>query len=155
MAVAAVILAVAGISVMVGLSTGKEPEIDRADAADEAPVSLGRDIYRGECASCHGARLEGQPDWRSRLPDGGLPAPPHDETGHTWHHGDRQLFEVTKYGGARWAPPGFVSHMPGFGEKLSDREIWAALAFIKSTWPDHVRARQAAIDERMRVQQGR
>ena len=55
-------------------------------AAD--PASL----YAENCASCHGAKLEGQPDWRSPGPDGVMPAPPHDRTGHTWHHGDGMLF---------------------------------------------------------------
>ena len=27
-----------------------------------------------------------------------LPAPPHNETGHTWHHPDEMLFAITKYG---------------------------------------------------------
>ena len=41
--------------------------------------------YQEYCASCHGVNLEGQANWRSRNQDGTLPAPPHDETGHTWH----------------------------------------------------------------------
>ena len=34
----------------------------------------------------------------------------------------------------KYAPPGYESDMPAFGGKLSDEEIWAALAFIKSHW---------------------
>ena len=87
-------------------------------------------------------------NWRQPLPEGGLPAPPHDVTGHTWHHADRQLFEITKFGGQAKAPPGFRSNMPGFGGKLSDADIWAVLSYIKSRWPAGVRERQAAINER-------
>ena len=52
--------------------------------------------YQEYCASCHGVNLEGQSNWRSRNEDGTLPAPPHDETGHTWHHETEMLFEYTK-----------------------------------------------------------
>ncbi|MCY4361382.1 MAG: c-type cytochrome, partial [Gammaproteobacteria bacterium] len=46
-------------------------------------VSAGQTLYQEQCAACHGANLEGQPNWRSANDDGTLPAPPHDETGHT------------------------------------------------------------------------
>ena len=107
----------------------------RADAGDPARVARGEQLYAQQCAACHGANLEGQPNWRSRLPNGRLPAPPHDETGHTWHHPDRMLFALTKQGVAPpYAPAGYESDMPAFGGKLSDDEIWAVLAFIKSRW---------------------
>lgn len=120
----------------------------RADPNDHEQVSAGSQLYATACASCHGKTLEGQPSWMSRLADGGLPAPPHDETGHTWHHPNHVLFEITKFGGAAYAPAGFVSHMPGFRDSLSDEQIWAILAYIKSRWPPHIRARQAEIDRR-------
>ena len=34
--------------------------------------------------------------------------------------------------------------MPAFGGRLGDADIWAVLAFIKSTWPPEIRAAQAA-----------
>jgi len=74
------------------------PSAGRADADDARQVALGASVYRDHCASCHGANLEGQPDWKSRKPDGRFPAPPHDETGHTWHHPDETLFDLTKLG---------------------------------------------------------
>lgn len=110
-----------------------------ADPDDAELVRLGRDVYDAQCASCHGAALEGEPDWRTRNPDGTLPAPPHDETGHTWHHPDQQLFDITKYGVEKFAPEGYTSNMPAFQDVLSDREIIAVLAYIKSTWPPEVR----------------
>ena len=60
------------------------------------------------------------------------------------------LFDYTKKGGTGMAPPGFNSAMPGFGEDLKDREIWAVLAFIKSRWPREVLARQRQITARSR-----
>ncbi len=118
--------------------------------ADSGEMARGAALYRQHCASCHGVGLEGQPDWRSRLPTGRLPAPPHDESGHTWHHPDRVLFEITKRGLAPFAPPGYESDMPAYGETLGDAEIRAVLNFIKRSWPDAIRSRQAEIDRRSR-----
>jgi mono/diheme cytochrome c family protein len=122
----------------------------RADANDTAQVALGKAVYVANCASCHGADLEGQPDWRVRKADGRLPAPPHDASGHTWHHPDSVLFSITKDGLAEHAPPGYKTDMPAFGDVLTDEEIWAALAYIKSRWPAETRARQEAISKRAR-----
>jgi hypothetical protein len=109
-------------------------------------VSRGRSIYADYCASCHGKNLEGQPNWRRRNSDGTLPAPPHDANGHTWHHPDQLLFDYTKKGGQKLAPEGFKSAMPGFSNDLNDGDIWAVLSFIKSRWPDDVRARQLSLN---------
>lgn len=72
-----------------------------------------------------------------------MPAPPHDSSGHTWHHRDEQLFRITKEGPAA-TMPGYESDMPGFGAILSDAEIRAVLDYIKGTWPERQRALQAA-----------
>lgn len=126
------------------------PPADGADPGDVAQVSRGRAIYAAECASCHGADLEGQPDWRVRLPTGRLPAPPHDASGHTWHHPDKALFAITRDGVAALAPKGYESDMPAFGPKLSDAEIWAVIAYIKSRWPAEIRERQARLSQQAR-----
>ena len=105
---------------------------------DPAVVADGRRVYADHCAACHGANLEGQPDWRIADADGFLPAPPHDATGHTWHHPDTLLFEITKYGTEAVVGGGYRSNMAGFGDMLSDAEIIAVLAYIKSTWPPRV-----------------
>ena len=112
-------------------------EIDDPRAEpDSAPrLELGRAVYQTHCASCHGEKLQGQPDWRRRLPNGRLPAPPHDDSGHTWHHPDAQLYLMIT-GGMKppVAPPDYESDMPAFGNKLSDEQVWAVLAWIKSHW---------------------
>ena len=115
-------------------------------AGCEAKVDLaqGEKLYARECASCHGANLEGQPDWRKRLPNGRFPAPPHDASGHTWHHPDEVLFGITKHGLVPpYAPAGYESDMPAFGGKLSDPEIRAVLAYIESRWSPEVRKQRA------------
>ncbi len=96
-----------------------------ADADDPELVALGERVYAEQCAACHGVNLEGQADWRKPLATGGFPAPPHDAKGHTWHHPDAVLFEMTRSGGQASAPAGF-----------------------KSTWPARIRARQQQINDR-------
>jgi mono/diheme cytochrome c family protein len=73
-----------------------------------------------------------------------MPAPPHDDTGHTWHHSDRQLFTITKRGVSAIVP-GYDSNMPAFEGVLTDAEIVAVLAYIKSTWPERERSFQAEV----------
>lgn len=112
-------------------------------------VALGSEVYASNCASCHGADLEGQPDWRRPGPDGRLPAPPHDETGHTWHHDGDTLFRLTKHGvGALIGDPDYATDMPIYDGVLSDEQIIAVLSYIKSTWPDEVRAAHDGVEAR-------
>lgn len=144
LAAGAMIAALAGAALLIH-SPDRIPAIPGSD--DAATVALGARLYAAHCASCHGATLEGQADWRQRKADGRLPAPPHDASGHTWHHSDEVLFRITRDGMGPFAPPGYQSDMPGFGNVLSTDEIAAVLAFIKSTWPADTRRRQAAIGQ--------
>ncbi|MCA0872713.1 cytochrome c [Seohaeicola saemankumensis] len=105
---------------------------------DAATVALGQQVYAGHCAACHGAALQGQPDWRQADADGYLPAPPHDATGHTWHHADRQLVAITRLGTEQLVGGGYKSRMAGYADVLSEAEIIAVLAYIKSTWPPEI-----------------
>ena len=111
--------------------------------AAQSDVRMGERLYQENCASCHGANLEGQLDWRSRLPNGRLPAPPHDASGHTWHHPDRVLFDIVKRGPAAIVGAGYESDMPGYEGVLTDDEITSIVDYIKSTWPDKERAFQS------------
>ena len=146
----AVFVAAAGLFWLFGGSESGQGNNEKAgvDPEDKELVALGQTVYAGNCASCHGAKLEGQPDWRSRNADGTLKAPPHDETGHTWHHPDIDMFRYTKQGGQALAPKGFKSAMPGFGDTLSDREIWAVLSYIHTFWPAKIRERQRSLNAR-------
>lgn len=124
----------------IGLDRGgpSEPSAERLDR--------GRAIYAANCAACHGVELEGQPDWKSRLPTGRMPAPPHDASGHTWHHPDSVLFRITKEGLSAIVGDNYESNMPAFGGVLNDGEIHVVLEFIKSTWPERERTYQAEIN---------
>ncbi len=144
------VLIPAAVAIAAGMALLGRGGPEGADATDAALVALGQRVYAEHCAACHGTDLKGEADWRRRRPDGTLPPPPHDASGHTWHHPDAQLFDYTKEGGAGVAPPGFKSGMPGFAGSLTDGEIWAALAFIKSRWPPNIRARQARLNDAAR-----
>ena len=113
-------------------------------------ILLGKSVYVQNCASCHGVKLEGQKDWMSRLPDGLMPAPPHDETGHTWHHSDKYLFKITKYGIEDIIGQKYPNNMPAYKNILSDKEIISVLSYIKSTWPNKVKKIHDQINNRER-----
>jgi mono/diheme cytochrome c family protein len=106
----------------------------------------GKLLYDARCAVCHGGNLQGQPNWQRARSDGTYPAPPHDASGHTWHHSDQYFIEVTLYGGA--AVTGVPTNaMPGFAGSLSEDDVKAILAYIKTSWPDDIRAKQASLNE--------
>lgn len=138
-----------GLSMIAWLVSAEEQDVPEGltflgVAVTAEQMALGQQVYAANCASCHGAKLEGQPDWRRRGENGRMPAPPHDASGHTWHHADRQLFTITKLGvGA--IVPGYESDMPAFEGTLRDAEITAVLAWIKSTWPQRQRGFQAEV----------
>lgn len=136
----AIIVTAAGVAF---LAWPEHAPTGQADPTNPRQVAQGMALYATHCASCHGADLAGETaDWRTRKASGSLPAPPHDETGHTWHHPDAQLFAITRQGVKPFAPAGYVTEMQGYGDRLSDDQIWAVLAYIKSTWPADVLARQ-------------
>ena len=128
----------------------KRPAVPvRLNSDDPALVRAGQTAYASHCAACHGMKLEGQADWRRPGPDGRLPAPPHDESGHTWHHPDAYLIHVVAQGIVAGVdrPPGYQGNMPAFGAVLSEADTVAVLSYIKSTWPPDHRAWQEATNK--------
>lgn len=122
-----------------------------ADPENVQQVARGKSVYvQQRCAACHGVNLEGQPNWRERLPSGRMPAPPHDASGHTWHHPDDVLFGIIKHGlvPGKYAPPSYQSDMPAFGNIMSDEDIWAVLAYIKLSWPEEIRSGQREMTQK-------
>jgi len=118
-----------------------------ADPQNVQQVKRGKEIYLRFCSLCHGENLQGQSNWRKRKSNGRLPAPPHDETGHTWHHADDLLFGIIKFGLIPpYAPKDYESDMPAWGSTLKDSDIWAVLAYIKSRWPKKTQNTQAKIN---------
>ena len=121
---------------------------DAAHELNDRDIASGERLYEEHCAACHGFEMEGQPNWKQINEDGTMPAPPHDQTGHTWHHDNVLLFDYTRLGGeaalAKRGVAGFKSGMHGFSEVIPDDGIWDILAYIRSTWPSREQDIQAA-----------
>jgi len=117
-----------------------------ADATNVVQVTLGKGVYMGYCAACHGRSLQGQPLWQLDDKFAGTRAPAHDESGHTWQHADDDLFHKTKFGHFAAEPISPAPAMPAFATILDDRQILAALAFIKARWPLGLRVSQAMLN---------
>jgi len=119
------------------------PTLPPLPTLDSDEVALGRQVYLEQCAACHGQNAEGQPNWQQPDANGNMPAPPHDDSGHAWHHGDGVLYEIIRDGSRDpLKPPGSPLTMPAFGDKLSDAEIGAVIAYFKSLWSEESRLYQ-------------
>lgn len=147
----AVVLAAVVMTGFVVLMTGPYDPFLATDGG-AAQIARGHTLYGAHCARCHGKNLEGQPNWQTPLPNGRLPAPPHDKSGHTWHHTDKALAGITKLGLKPFAGDNYESDMPAFGAILSDKEIEAILVYIKSTWPERERAYQEQMTQQSEKQ---
>jgi mono/diheme cytochrome c family protein len=112
------------------------------ETMSEAAVDRGGKLYQANCASCHGADLAGAANWKTRNDDGSYPPPPHDSSGHTWHHPDRVLIEIIR-DGSDFAQ----SRMPAFGDQLTDEDIEAILEHIKTHWGSQEKAYQDQVTE--------
>ena len=108
------------------------PDASPYNASRRDVIALGESLFAANCQSCHGDRSGA---------GGVAAAPPHDETGHTWHHPDAQLID--------WVLNGkFPGQMPAFGDRLSREQVEAILAYIKTWWTEEQRATQADVSER-------
>jgi len=143
---ATLVLAVLTIPVVFAAHHAAASDAHFADASDGALVALGKGVYAGYCASCHGRNLQGQPLWQLDDKFAGRRASAHDETGHTWQHADEDLFHKTKYGRFAAEAADHVSAMPAFAAILDDHQILAAVAFVKARWPLGLRVSQAMLN---------
>lgn len=89
---------------------------------DKTPESIaaGKRIYLRLCQRCHGAEGKG---------DGGGGGVPSDLTDETWDHGssDGEIFKSIH--------DGTSADMEGYGERISDTDIWNVVNFIRSLGP--------------------
>lgn len=125
-----------------GPTAGPSPTATPAPLPTLAPgqVARGREVYLQHCASCHGQRAEGAPSWQRPDARGDLPAPPHDDGGHTWRHPDAQLAGIVRDGMRDPFNKTPELTMPPFKDKLSDEDVAAVIAYFKSLWsPEHRR----------------
>lgn len=108
-----------------------------------AKVAEGRAVYESNCVRCHGPKGRRSPNWRIQNPDKTFPPPPHDSSGHTWHHSDKVLFQIIHDGGKIFEDQGFKSAMPAFGDRLGTGDIEAVMTYLKSLWGPTERSVQA------------
>ncbi|MEO6782653.1 MAG: cytochrome c [Bradyrhizobium sp.] len=133
---AAVVLIAAGQAV-IARANGETP------LSDTDPVNSGRATYEHHCASCHGAKAQGAPNWQERDQHGELPAPPHDAEGHTWRHSDAELYRMVSKG---WRDPFNKTKrltMPAFADTLSPSQIRAVISYLKTLWTPEQRQFQS------------
>lgn len=109
---------------------------------EPAQVARGSQIYQERCAACHGANAQGAPNWKTPDENLNYPPPPHDDTGHTWHHPDRVLYQIIRDGLRDPLRPNQPMRMRGFGGELNDADIRALLTYFKSLWTREHRAFQ-------------
>lgn len=140
--IAAVVVVVAAAGAFIAGDPFATSSVATLRPNDAQVLAIGQKVYQAQCAACHGAKLEGQANWRLRDAQGRLPAPPHDASGHTWHHPDELLFRITKYGVAKAAQlENYDSAMPAYEKVLGDAEIVAVLSWIKAQWPAEIKAK--------------
>lgn len=96
-------------------------------------VDYGAGLFQQNCAACHGVNAEGTKEWKKTDANGNYPPPPLDGSAHAWHHSIPQLARSIKEGGIKLG-----GVMPAFGNKLSDQEVLALIAYFQSKWPDEV-----------------
>lgn len=133
----ALVLVLSLLAILQGVVMSKRPPARLAEATVECKVELdpaliaaGEKLYAQNCAACHGATLEGAPDWEQRHPDGSFPPPPLNSAAHAWQHSDSSIvFTITNGRSA-----GKSHSMPAFGDRLSTDEVRAVIEFIKSHW---------------------
>ncbi|HET9498024.1 MAG TPA: copper resistance protein CopC [Candidatus Limnocylindria bacterium] len=132
----AVRLALVGVGVMVGVSllardvvavTNRPPAAWVAAAnplADDlAAIPAGDDVYRANCASCHGATGAGDGPAADDLA-----RPPADLAGIVPYRLDGELAWIVGAGVAG-------TQMPAFGSTLLEGERWELVSFLRSRWP--------------------
>ena len=141
-----------GLLVIWLAACSKQSDVDRFIATNPDAYVLGEQVYAQNCAACHGGNGEGQfPDNpRARDASGRYGAPPHDDTGHTWHHDDDLLYQIVREGGM--GNPEDFNPMPAFGDRLSDGEIEAVIFYIKTFWTEEQRLNQQRTTEAVRNQ---
>ena len=106
-----------------------EPEAGASEGAQR-----GEALYDEKCASCHGGDSGGE------ISDS---PPPHNANGHTWHHADCLLTDITLRGAAAWGADPSTSAMPAFGDELTEEDVESILEYVKTWWTDEQREYQA------------
>ena len=116
-------------------------------SSDISMIVRGAQLYKQNCASCHGNNAQGADNWQKRDAQGKLPPPPLNGTGHAWHHPMTGLKQTIFFG-----TENIGGSMPGWKGKLSETQVDEILAWLQSKWPDEVYQAWARNDQRTRNQ---
>jgi len=100
---------------------------------DDSTVDFGNQLFQQHCAACHGSEAQGTENWQQSDADGYYPPPPLDGSAHAWHHSIEQLTDSIREGGIKLG-----GRMPPFGDRLSNGEILALIAYFQSKWPNEI-----------------
>ena len=98
-------------------------KIKNPEAVNAESIEAGRKLYQRYCASCHGAGAKG---------DGGMAlsgGTPSDLTDETWDFGstDGEIFVAIR--------DGVSSDMLAYKDKLTEKQIWQVVNFVRSLGP--------------------
>jgi mono/diheme cytochrome c family protein len=115
---------------------------------DPTQVARGREVYLQHCTRCHGGNAEGAPHWQQPDAHGDMPAPPHNDTGHTWRHSDAQLAEIIRNGLRDPFNKTPELTMPPFKGPLTNTQIADVIVYFKSLWSAEHRAFQEEQNQR-------
>jgi thiol:disulfide interchange protein DsbC len=99
----------------------------------EEQVKQGSALFQQYCASCHGQNAEATSNWKQPDSNGNYPPPPLNGTAHTWHHAKDSLKRTIVEGGVK-----IGGVMPAFGNKLTDPELDAVVAYFQSFWTNSI-----------------
>lgn len=106
----------------------------KAPSPDEL-IQSGAGLYQANCQVCHGGATGGE---LKEIP------PPHNANGHTWQHADQQLTDMVLNGISFSLEE---QKMPAFKYKLTEGDVKAILAYIKTWWTEEQRAWQKKVTE--------
>ena len=119
--VGALALACAARIAVTAQGNGAAAAVKNPVAATAESIAAGEQVYRKNCATCHGVKAE------EGSGNDLIPASP-DLTDETWGHGttDGAIFDNIKNG----VPPGF--NMTPWKDQLKDDEIWNVVNYLRS-----------------------
>jgi mono/diheme cytochrome c family protein len=134
------LLAAASVAIILG-SCGSSQ--NQGEQVSPALSESGQQLYNTNCLSCHGGPAGGS---MSDMP------PRHNANGHTWHHPDCQLIDIVLNGSGemgemmrRMMGKPDTPSMPAFRDRLTEEEVRAILAYIRTWWTEDQRQTQAMI----------
>jgi mono/diheme cytochrome c family protein len=122
------------------------PAVSAPHGLNAAKVARGAEVYKANCAACHGDKAQGAPNWAKKGPDGKFPPPPLDARGHAWHHPMSMLAMTVKEGTIKKG-----GGMPAWTGILKDADIEAVLAYVQSLWPEEMYKSWKLMDDKARA----